>query len=302
MTLDQIYCSADLADEVRHGMTFLSIVDIFLSITAFLGNTLILVSLRKESSLHLPSKVLLRSLATADLCVGLISQPLHVMYEVTLMNERWSICPFALFASSITGYTFSGATLLTMTAISVDRLLALLLRLSYKQVVTLKRMYVAVVAFWVVSSVAAAAFVWNFLITIWYSYIVITLCAVTSTFCFIKIFCNLCNRQEQAHPSQANQSSPLDMSRYKKAVFNALWLQFALVACYLPYAIVGIVGAKSTASTSRKLPSLFLAKAAAITLIYFNSSLNPILFCWRMTSVRQAVKDTIRQVLCYLSI
>ena len=40
-------------------------------------------------------------------------------------------------------------SLMTMTAICVDRLLALLLGLRYKQIVTLKRTYIIVTTFWV---------------------------------------------------------------------------------------------------------------------------------------------------------
>ena len=42
---------------------------------------------------------------------------------------------------------------LTLTAISVDRLLALLLGLRYRQVVTLKRAFLVIVSFWTVSTV-----------------------------------------------------------------------------------------------------------------------------------------------------
>ena len=44
----------------------------FMAITAFLGNTLILVTLHKASSIHPPSKLLFRNLATNDFCVGVI--------------------------------------------------------------------------------------------------------------------------------------------------------------------------------------------------------------------------------------
>ena len=50
----------------------LSSLNIFLSITATLGNVLILVALRNVSSVHPPTKLLLRCLAVTDLCVGLI--------------------------------------------------------------------------------------------------------------------------------------------------------------------------------------------------------------------------------------
>ena len=52
---------------------------ILLSITAILGNSLILAALHKESSLHPPSKLLYRFLATSDLLVGLVSQPLVML-------------------------------------------------------------------------------------------------------------------------------------------------------------------------------------------------------------------------------
>ena len=68
------------------------LLNMFLSIASFLGNTLILVALSKESSLHPPSKLLLRSLAATDLCVGIINQPLYVTHWFSVVYERWDIC------------------------------------------------------------------------------------------------------------------------------------------------------------------------------------------------------------------
>ena len=83
-TLAQLRCVAGWADGIHKPIITLSIINIFLSITAFLGNFLILVALHKESSLHSPSKFLYRCLATTDLCVGLISEPSAVMYWLSL--------------------------------------------------------------------------------------------------------------------------------------------------------------------------------------------------------------------------
>ena len=78
--VEQLYCSTNLTAEMLGQLTFISVFNIFLSITAFFGNALILVALYKESSLHSPSKVLLSNLAATDLCVGLIIEPLTVIY------------------------------------------------------------------------------------------------------------------------------------------------------------------------------------------------------------------------------
>ena len=110
-------------------------------------------ALHKESSLHPPSKLLFRSLATTDLCVGLISEPLFVAYWMSEVNEHWNICFFLSMASGVTGYILCGVSFGTLTAISVDRLLALLLGLRYRQVVTLKRTYLIVITTWVIAAV-----------------------------------------------------------------------------------------------------------------------------------------------------
>jgi len=80
------------------------------------------------------------------------------------------------------------------------------------------------------------------------------------------------------------------MARYRQAVSSALWVQLALVICYLPINIV-------EAFTSHELsPSVVIAKEFAGTLFYLNSTLNPILYCWKMNEIRQAVKGIIVEI------
>ena len=295
-TVEQLYCSPELTAGIPGQLTFLSVLNAFLSITAFLGNALILVALRRESSLHPPSKLLLSNLATTDICVGLISEPLAVAVLVTAVNEHWNICRYVHEAATITGSILCGVSLLTLTAISVERLLALLLRLRYKQVVTLKRAYVFIFTFWVVSTVfSTIRLFWNSPITSWLGIIVVSPCLVSSTLCYMKIFFTLRHHQNQLqdHVQQQNQTNQLNIARYRKAVSTALWLQFTLVACYLPYQISAALIILTEPSSS-----VFLAFNYTFTLVYLNSSINPILYCWKIEEVRQAVKDTIRQVLC----
>ena len=68
-----------------------SAVNIFLSITAFLGNFLILVALNNEYSHHPPSKLLYGCLATTNLLVGLVRQPLAITYWMSLVHEHGSL-------------------------------------------------------------------------------------------------------------------------------------------------------------------------------------------------------------------
>ena len=164
-TFEDMQCTIVSTEELYNHLIFFSAVKSILSITAFLGNTLILVALHKESSLHPPSKLLLRSLATTDLCVGTIVQPLYATYFLSLVNERWNICRNAIAVVNLTGYTLSLVSLVTLTTISVDRLIALLLGLRYRQVVTFKRMCLTVALSWVVCAIGSTLHLWNHRIT-----------------------------------------------------------------------------------------------------------------------------------------
>ena len=284
---------------IHEHLIYLSAFNIFLSITAILGNTLILVALSKVSSLHPPSKLLFRCLATTDLCVGLVADPLSIVFWMSLVHEQsWKLCRHALVSRVIVGYILCSISLLTMSAISVDRLLALLLGLRYRQIVTLKRTYVIVAIFWIMSAFISILYLLNRLITIWYGSIGTLLCLAISIASYTKIFLKLRNHQTQVqgHVQQQQQQNPLNIERYRKVVASALWVQCALLACYLPYGMV-----RALVNYNKISPSSFLITELAATLVYFNSTLNPILYCWKISEVKQAVKETIREAFCCLS-
>ena len=296
-TFTELFCLAEFIRGVDGELTFLSALNIFLSITAFLGNTLILVALHKETSLHPPSKLLYRNLAITDLCVGIIAEPLAVTYFTSVVNERWDICYHANWATDFSSYTLCSVSLLTLTAISVDRLLALLLGLRYRQVVTYRRTCITVTGFWILSIVGASTLFLNRRITSWCLYIVSALCLVTTTFAYTKIFFTL--RHNQIHvqnhvaQGQPSQAITLNIARYRKAVYSTLWVQGALVACYLPFGIVVALTPQQGMTLS-----VYLVRRFTVSLLYLNSSLNPFLYCWKIREVRQAVKKTLRQLFC----
>ena len=278
----------------NHQKIVYSTVNSTLAVIAILGNVLIIAALKKVSSLHPPSKLLLGCLTTTDFCVGLITQPLHAAFLAS--SEDSKSCYYLSMLFDSLGVVFGGVSLLTLTAISVDRLLAILLGLRYRLVVTIRRAWIFVAVFWLFSLGVAMIFFLNFRITISIICIVMLLCAVTSTFCYTKIYLTLRNHQVQVqgnvHQGQPNGGRiSLNIERYRKTVSSTLWVQMILVFCYLPYAIVATI----FAITEMPTQLLDLSWEAAISLALFNSSLNPILYCWKMKEVRQAVRVAIGQ-------
>ena len=284
------YYSEELTRNIFGELIFLSVLNILLSVTTFLGNTLILVALPKENSLHPPSKLLFRNLAITDLCVGIIVEPLLVAYLMSLVKQRWDICYELDYAGLAIGAILCSVSLFTLTAISVDRLLALWLGLRYRRVATLRKAYISVIVMWVLSVVAGAAiYSLDPVILDWSMFITISLCVVISSLCYTKVFVVLRRRKIRLEDSSFQGPTevikvPLNLARYRKAVYSALWVQVTLVVCYLPFGIATTIPEISL--------SVYLM---TLTLLLLNSSLNPFIYCWKIREVRQAVKDTIRQ-------
>ena len=203
------------------------------------------------------------------------------------------------FKVLLSGFVLCSVSLLTLTAISVDRLLALLLGIRYRQIVTLKRTGIITASFWILSVAAGLFSILHYQIAISCYIIGIPLCSVISIASYTKIFGTL--RHHQTHvqdhvQQQPSQPNAMNMARYRKAVNSALWVQLALAVCYVPKCIILIVISYGKTHSSH----VFVINAIANILTYFNSTLNPFLYCWKVREVRQAVKQTIQQALCFL--
>ena len=272
---------------------FLLTLNILISVTAFLGNALIIAALPKVSSLHPSSKLLLSCLAWSDLSVGLISEPFYITF--LLSPYRTSPCYYSDIIYAITTVVFCGVSIQTVTAISVDRLLALSLDLRYRQFVTIRRVRVFVIMSCLFSSAASITYLFNVLIHTSITCIGLLICVAVSTYCYTKIYLKLRHYHSQVHDNFNQQPpsegrTPLNMARYRKTVSSVLWVQVSLMACYLPYGLATIL----TNVLKKYPPSLDLVYELTFALLLFNSSLNPILYCWKIVGVRQAVIETIR--------
>ena len=267
-------------------------LNVVLSITATLGNALILVALHKDSSLSPSSKLFFRCLAFSDLCVGLVVEPLSVLSLLAAFYHWWNFCRVAellWYSFSIVMVDFSLATL---SAISADRLLALSLGIRYRQVVTMKRARLFLALFLLFSIGNCFTQYVNYFAFIVYSASMWILLLITPIYCYVRIFFVLRNHiQAQVIPrGQPNVISPLNLSRYKKTVSSALWVFAVLIICYLPFGLVLIV---ETTLSEISAP-LVIASYFAVTLVYLNSSLNPLLYCWKIKEVRHSVKEILR--------
>ena len=145
-------------------------------------------------------------------------------------------------------------------------------------------------------------FFWNYYITLTLTVVAVILSVVISISSYTKIFLRL--RQQRAqiqhnfNQAQQNEGKiPLNIARYKKTVSSIAWVQLALVVCYLPISLMIILRYR-TRWINESSVTVWMVWVSAVALMYLNSTLNPILYCWKIREVRQAVKDTFRQFCC----
>ena len=170
--------------------------------------------------------------------------------------------------------------------------------MRYKEIVTLRRMYIILAIVWVVCLVASLFFHLNYRIAVWCSLIATPSFLMISIASYTKIFRALGHHQAQIQDhvqQQPSHPNALNMVRYREAVYNALWVQLALVVCYAPQFVGKIV----RFAIRKRFSSFFIIHEMAIILMFFNSTLNPFLYCWKISEVRRAVKLKIRQAICY---
>ena len=270
-------------------LAFFSAFNVFLSITASLGNSLILIALHKVSSIYLPTKLFFRCLAVTDLCIGLVVQPVYaaeIVCRIIKINMNILLTKSLRSASA---WILCGVSALISTGIGVDRLLALLLGLRYRHVVTLRRVRVVIICFWLISASCGAIWVWREDISFKVTSILWSLGLFIAIFCYTRIHIKLkyYKTRVQDNVLAKGRNIPLNIARYRKSVSSVLWVQLALVACYIPWGIVAVLYVNEIEND--------VAWLVTETLVFLNSSLNPILYCRTIRVVGRAIQDIIRQ-------
>ena len=273
---------------LQTGSSFLdlptSIVSIVSAILAIMGNTLILISLFRTASIAPPSKVLLGSLALTDLGVGLLAQPLYIVKS--LSSDKDTKCFLGLLFDLLSGH-LSITSFFTMMFISVDKFLALHLKLRYRIVVTLKRSILVVVLARLVALPWSLSYIWFSEVYFMLILSIMPWCLLISSLAFIKIH-RILRRQKRTYQDETQLESVrraniLKISRYKKSVNSMLFVFCALLIAYVPAWMVILL---RTIYGNTEI--LKMATKLTMTLILMNSACNPILYLWRMEDLRVA--------------
>ena len=273
-------CSLDISifilSHQNSAIVYITIVvrNIMFSLTALVGNAVILLALRHCTSLHPSSKSLFNSLAISDFVIGLVGQPLFAIYALAIAwNDAELFCSVGL-SYSLTAAFLALVSIWSWTVIALDRYLALILRFRYR----------AVVSGWLFIAFCTASIILGIQLRQIISNVFLLFCIVSSSCFYIKTYFTL-----RRYKLQMQGQSSSSMVYYRHSL-NSMILVFCLfLITYLPF--VCALAATTTLGFN-SLSLLVLDITSFVGLL--NSSLNPIVYCWRIRDIKTEAKRVIR--------
>ena len=303
------YCFHISLKDFKHEPDYLStiytvncVLHTSFAVLTIFGKTTVLVSIWKTPSLHavncsfgVSRFIRLGCRCTCTACLPSIQNSRAVSGFSILCELR------VLF--NISGFFLSLFSCFVVTAISVEKYLAIYLHLRYQQIVTVRRVLTSTLGSFLIAAAATVLVVWYeimFLIT----GVLILACLALILFANIRVLSNLGRHHRQIHdlelsmkssqrrntePSAGTTAQYHSVARYRKSVFTISYVVAAMLICYLPY-LCSIL-ARSVVEYPNNSVRLALNITHVIT--FANSAWNPFLFCWRIREIRRAVVETL---------
>ena len=116
---------------------------------------------------------------------------------------------------------------------------------------------------------------------------------VLTTVACVRIYRVVRYHQNQIYSqSQLQNAQTREALRQRKSAYNSLFVAVAFLACYFPCFPCTILYTTNTTEIS-----FLVAQFVLVFLIFLNSSLNPIVYCWRYREIRRIVKNTVKKTI-----
>ena len=270
----------------------------FFGFTAITFNIVTILALRKPLTIPRAVKTLLMSLVVSDLSVGLLVQPLYATLLVMRSRENTQNSTFDIVSHlwENTAYFFTYASFFAVVAIAADRFLAIYLHLRYQELVTHKRVVAVVISIWILSAILTLLFRWTPNVEAFIVVAVDSVCYLTTALFYVKIYLAVRHHSNHIHflqeqLSQNNGGDIANVVRERKTAVGTFYVYLVFLICYLPFTCYQILYLSARPTTVLRHFELY-----SEMLTYLNSSLNPLIYSWKMRHVRHAIMEILRNI------
>ena len=286
----------------RHRPVLLAfcVLNLGFAVLATVENVLVIHALRSSSTLPGNLKKMFLSLAFSDFAVGFLGQSMlgiitAIMLKMTA-NGNYDLdflCPTLITVCYSVIYFLTCVSFFTIIAIAVDRLLVIFLHLRYHELVTSKRVIFTFASLWMACGVAT--FIFTQLPNHQIIFVaVIEICGLlVATTAYIYIY-RVIRSLTTVHPQREHQPHDHEQNRNRerKSASSAFLVYIVFLACFLPnFCCIMLL------TSNRSKVSFILANHISGFLVLLNSSLNPVIYCWRYQEIRQIVKNSLKKLI-----
>lgn len=285
--------------------TTISVLYMTTSVTAISLNALVLISIFKTESLHKPSFALLANLAVVDLMAGSVAEPLIFVTNIAALYGWSNVFCICSLTARVVGYWLGSVSLYTLVVISVDRFLAIRLKNRYRTVVTMKRVKAALMTWWITVFIAVlSAFVFHGSIR--------TLVSVVGTGVFVLLLILSLSYAMSFHYlkklSTSVASTDIERERtgcnfnplrYRRSLKTMLLLFGNIMLFFLPFFCAAATLVVKKVEKFDENPTSILVYKLLMTsefIVALNSTVNPLMYIWRIKDLRGAMKNTLRKL------
>ena len=271
-------------------------VTAILALVTIPGNILVLlaISLDPNKDLKSPFNSFVVSLASADLIVGLVLDPVGSAY---LYSEGISgAYPASLNYIFVPYFIVSTASVLSLAALTMDRYIAITSPLTYRLTLNPKRAGFVAAGIWIVSVSFTLLYIGTGYLT--YAFVfantVVVLTFLVMIYTYVKIFRSI-RQQEVLNSADADNAARRRLQWEQRVTKSFLIMLAFFLGCYLPSCVcIYITNLCSVCSCV----FIHWARDVHFVLIMANSAANPFVYAWRFQNVRAACVKILRRRCC----
>ena len=275
------------------GNLITSILNVFFAPFAVVANVLVFSAILLKPSLRSPSCLLIACLAFSDILVSGIVQPSYIAYRLGEVRHGYVNCiTRVLYATGF--YTCYGVSFTTLSAISLERYLALKLHLRYKGLATAKRVLLVVIFIWTLN-ITLTLIQWAHVtvarglhLFFWFASMIIAIISQVKTQLIVR------RHRLQILKQQASPSNHHNFRMQVKVAINMAYIVGIYFLFNLP--VLAVTALHQIVFVHIDSYDYY---SWSETIAFSNSFINPLICFWRSEEIRKAVLKLVRKRLCF---